>query len=168
MNIVWDILADGLLAAIAGIGFGAISHPPRRAFVYIALLAAIGHALRFCLMTYAGLDIATSSFAAGLTIGMTSVGFARLTHCPMTVLYIPALLPMIPGMYAYRTIFALVMSLQNLSDADMTERYMREMFTNGTVAVSVVFLLAVGATLPNVIFHKLAFSMTRGKRKDRV
>ena len=52
--IVLDILLDGLFAAIAGIGFGAISDPPMRAFPYIALLAAVGHACRFCLMTFFG------------------------------------------------------------------------------------------------------------------
>ena len=45
--IVTDILLDGLFAAVAAIGFGAISDPPMRAFPRIALLAAIGHALRF-------------------------------------------------------------------------------------------------------------------------
>ena len=45
-----DILLDGLFAAIAAIGFGAVSDPPMRAFPRIALLAAMGHALRFCLM----------------------------------------------------------------------------------------------------------------------
>lgn len=49
-----DILFDGVFAAVAAIGFGAISDPPVRAFPYIALLAAVGHALRFCLMSYAG------------------------------------------------------------------------------------------------------------------
>ena len=42
--IVTDILLDGLFAAVAAIGFGAISDPPMRAFPRIALLAAIGHA----------------------------------------------------------------------------------------------------------------------------
>ena len=46
-----DILSDGFFAAIAGIGFGAISDPPLRAFKMIAILAALGHACRFCLMT---------------------------------------------------------------------------------------------------------------------
>ena len=50
--ILVDILLDGLFAAVAGVGFGAISDPPLRAFRYIALLAAVGHACRFCLMTY--------------------------------------------------------------------------------------------------------------------
>ena len=52
-----DILTDGIFAAVAAIGFGAISDPPLRAFPSIALLAAIGHALRFCLMTYLGVAI---------------------------------------------------------------------------------------------------------------
>ena len=52
-----DILSDGFFAAIAGIGFGAISDPPLRAFKMIAILAALGHACRFCLMTYLGVDI---------------------------------------------------------------------------------------------------------------
>ena len=62
--ILVDILLDGLFAAVAGVGFGAISDPPLRAFRYIALLAAVGHACRFCLMTYLGWDIATSSLFA--------------------------------------------------------------------------------------------------------
>ena len=41
-----DILSDGFFAAIAGIGFGAISDPPLRAFKMIAILAALGHACR--------------------------------------------------------------------------------------------------------------------------
>ena len=52
--IALDILTDGFFAAIAGIGFGAISDPPLRAFKMIAILAALGHACRFCLMTYLG------------------------------------------------------------------------------------------------------------------
>lgn len=59
--IVTDILLDGLFAAVAAIGFGAISDPPMRAFPRIALLAAIGHALRFTLIHCAALDIATAS-----------------------------------------------------------------------------------------------------------
>lgn len=91
-----DILSDGFFAAIAGIGFGAISDPPLRAFKMIAILAALGHACRFCLMTYLGVDIATASLFGGLVIGFGSLWLGKRVYCPMTVLYIPALLPMIP------------------------------------------------------------------------
>ena len=111
-----DILLDGVFAAVAAIGFGAISDPPVRAFPYIALLAAVGHALRFCLMSYAGIDIATASLCAAVVIGFGSLWLGRGIRCPMTVLYIPALLPMVPGIYAYKTVFALIMFLQSLND----------------------------------------------------
>ena len=72
-----DILFDGVFAAVAAIGFGAISDPPVRAFPYIALLAAVGHALRFCLMSYAGIDIATASLCAAVVIGFGSLWLGR-------------------------------------------------------------------------------------------
>ena len=67
-----DILLDGFFAAVAAVGFGAVSDPPMRAFPRIALLAAVGHALRFCLMNCAGMDIATASLCAATAIGFGS------------------------------------------------------------------------------------------------
>ena len=101
LTITLDILSDALFAAVAGIGFGAISDPPLKAFKMIALLAAVGHTCRFCLMIYAGIDIATASLAAAFLIGFGSLWLGKKVYCPMTVLYIPALLPRIPGRYAY-------------------------------------------------------------------
>lgn len=158
---ITDMLIDAALSAIAGIGFGAISYPPRRSFKYIALLAASGHTFRFFLMNYLNIDIATSSFAASLLIGLLSLWFGKLSYCPLTVLYIPALLPMIPGMYAYKSVFALVMLMHNLKDYTLSERYMHELMVNTTVTFSVVFLLAVGATVFIFLFPRKAYSMTR-------
>ena len=162
--IALDILLDGLFAAVAAIGFGAISDPPMRAFPRIALLAAVGHALRFALMNYAGVDIATASLAAAVTIGMGSLSLRRGICCPMTVLYIPALLPMVPGIYAYKTVFSLIMFLQSLNDPGQGLQYMQQFFLNATVSLSVIALLAAGATLPIFIFNRRAFSLTRRRR----
>ena len=161
--IVTDILLDGLFAAVAAIGFGAISDPPMRAFPRIALLAAIGHALRFTLIHCAALDIATASLFAAFAIGMGSLWLGRGA---MTCLYIPALLPMVPGIYAYKTVFSLIMFLQSLDRADEGMRYMQQFFLNATVSLSVIALLAAGATLPIFIFKRRAFSMTRRTRKN--
>ena len=164
--IVADILLDALFAAVAAIGFGAISDPPMRTFPRIALLAACGHALRFALMRHAGLDIASASFIAAFTIGMGSLWLGRSVRCPMTVLYIPALLPMVPGIYAYKTVFSLIMFLQSLDRADEGMHYMPAFFLNATVSLSVIGLLAAGATLPIFVFNRRAFSMTRRKRQN--
>ena len=156
-----DILSDGFFAAIAGIGFGAISDPPLRAFKAIALLAAIGHACRFCLMTYLGIDIATSSLVAALAIGFGSLWLGKKVYCPMTVLYIPALLPMIPGKFAYNMVFSLIMCLQTVNAPDKLDKYMGMFFSNTTIVCTVIFMLAVGATFPMFLFSSRAFSLTR-------
>ena len=153
--IVTDILLDGLFAAVAAIGFGAISDPPMRAFPRIALLAAIGHALRFTLIHCAALDIATASLFAAFAIGMGSLWLGRGVRWPM-----------VPGIYAYKTVFSLIMFLQSLDRADEGMRYMQQFFLNATVSLSVIALLAAGATLPIFIFKRRAFSMTRRTRKN--
>ena len=43
MELIWKMLQDGLFAAIAAIGFSAISRPPKQAFLWCALIAATGH-----------------------------------------------------------------------------------------------------------------------------
>ena len=70
---------------------------------------------------------------------------------------------MIPGMYAYKSVYALVKLMQNLGDYTMSDIYINQFFVNATVTVSVVFLLAGGATLVIFLFPKKAYSMTRRK-----
>ena len=161
-----DILLDGFFAAVAAVGFGAVSDPPMRAFPRIALLAAVGHALRFCLMNCAGMDIATASLCAATAIGFGSLWLGKAIRCPMTALYIPALLPMVPGIYAYKTVFALIMLMQHTAESDAARQYMDAFLLNETVTVSVVFMLAVGSTVPILLFRRRAFSLTR-RRKPR-
>ena len=145
-----DILLDGFFAAVAAVGFGAVSDPPMRAFPRIALLA--------------GMDIATASLCAATAIGFGSLWLGKAIRCPMTALYIPALLPMVPGIYAYKTVFSLIMFLQSLNDPGQGMQYMQLFFLNATVSLSVIALLAAGATLPIFVFNRRAFSLTRRRK----
>lgn len=148
---------------MAAVGFGAVSDPPMRAFPAIALLAAMGHALRFCLMD-TGVDIASASLCASVAIGIGSLLLGGRIHCPMTVLFIPALLPMIPGMYAYKTVFSMIMFMQNLDDPSAAG-YLAAIVRNGFVTFSVIFMLAAGAAAPIFLFNKRAHSLTRNKNR---
>ena len=88
----------------------------------------------------------------------------KAIRCPMTALYIPALLPMVPGIYAYKTVFSLIMFLQSLNDPGQGMQYMQLFFLNATVSLSVIALLAAGATLPIFVFNRRAFSLTRRRK----
>ena len=47
LDLTYDIVNDGVFAAIACIGFASISNPTRSTFWGCALLAALGHITRF-------------------------------------------------------------------------------------------------------------------------
>ena len=161
-QILGSVIADAIGAAIAAIGFAVISNPPRRAILYAALLAAVGHSIRFVLLKYAGLDLASASFIAAFSIGMLSLAAGYRIFCPATVL-----LPMIPGMYAYRTVFSLIRFLQSSGNDNEAIHYLLEIFKNGITTASVLFSLGVGATIPIFIFYKRAFSMTRAANRPK-
>lgn len=158
------VASDGLFAAIAAIGFSVISNPPLRTLPYCALLAAIGHASRFLLTNSMGVDIASASFIGAFLIGWLSLPFAAIVHSPTTTLYIPALLPMIPGMFAYRTILAMHQFMTHINENDLASFYMDDFLKNGVTAFTILFGLAVGASLPTLILRRYSFSMTRNNR----
>lgn len=158
-----NILQDGFFAAIAAIGFASISNPPRRAYLYCALIAAAGHATRYVLMHngMGEMHIIGASLLAALVVGLLSVRLAPKAKCPAETFSFPALLPMIPGMYAYRTIEALVLCL-----GDSSEEAFRHHFyffaSNGLCCAFIVMGMVIGVTIPIFLFKRLSFHATRG------
>ncbi len=152
---------DAFFAAIAGTGFALVSIPSRRSLPSIALLAALGHALRFTMQEGLGANITIASFAAALVIGFLSVPLARRLRCPAGLLSFPALLPMIPGMYAYKAVLALV----HFMTADLSQRAQLaesiiSFFYNGLTALFVMGALVIGILTPLQVFRRVNF--TRG------
>lgn len=161
----WTSVAfDGLFAAVAAIGFAVISNPPKKAVLIAALLGAIGHACRYYLLHQTPLDLTSSTLCAAFVIGMGSLFFAKIIHCPAEVFSFPSLLPMIPGMYAYKTILALIRFMKN-DDPAVLQQLIVEIFQNGLTALFVLFALVIGVSLPLFIFYKQSFAVTRLLRK---
>ncbi|MDY4043662.1 MAG: threonine/serine exporter family protein [Marinifilaceae bacterium] len=164
---IWEaVLLDGVFAAVAAIGFSVISNPPKQAIFISALLAAIGHGLRFYLLHYMDVPLIPATLVAAFTIGMFSIFFARLIHCPAEVFSFPSLLPMIPGMYAYKTILAFI-RFMNSTEEEVLQRLIVEIFRNGLTTVFVLTVLVVGITLPLFIFHKQSITMTRFRKQGK-
>ena len=93
-----DILQDAFFAAIAAIGFASISNPPRNTYLYCAIIAAIGHSLRFVLMqSMLGLHIVAATGIAAFAVGLAAVLVSPRARIPAETFLFPSLLPMIPG-----------------------------------------------------------------------
>lgn len=161
-DILINIFEDGLFAAIAAIGFSSISNTPRRAYPVCALIAAAGHAIRYVLTQpeFGGMHIIPASTAASFAIGVLAVLFASCVKCPAEVCFFPALLPMIPGMYAYRTIEALLSCLYHTRE-EIFGHYFYLLAYNGLTCSFIILGMVIGATAPVFLFKKLSFTATR-------
>ncbi|MCD8318328.1 MAG: threonine/serine exporter family protein [Paraprevotella sp.] len=157
-----NILQDGFFAAIAAIGFSSISNPPKQAYKYCALIAAIGHATRYVLThnAYGEMNLIAASFIASLVIGVLTVFLAPHAKCPAETFSFPALLPMIPGMFAYRTIEALLFGLTH-KEKEEFDHYFYLLSYNGLTFMFIILGMVVGATVPIFLFKNTSFKATR-------
>ena len=153
---------DALFAAIAAIGFSTISHTPRRSWAAAALAAAVAHSLRFMLMAPGmfAMGITAASTLAAFAGGMVAVVMAPVVKVPAEACLFPALLPMIPGMYAYRSVEALLGCLSSPAEGDFSH-YLYLLNFNLFTCIAVVLGMAVGATLPIFMLKRVSFRATR-------
>lgn len=162
MDLVLQFFQDALFAAIAAIGFAAISRPPRKAYLWCAVIAAAGHSIRFLLMqTSAHVHIVIATTLAAFVVGVLAVLISPRAKVPAETYLFPALLPMIPGMYAYRTFGALVMCLYG---GEQTFNHSFFLFaSNGLTCFFILLGMVVGATLPIFFMPGISFRATRSK-----
>ena len=154
------ILSKALFASVTALGFGLISNPPRRALAAVVLTAFLGYFTRATMLDFAHLHIFISCFVSALVMGSCGLIFGRLTRTPATVIYIPALLPMIPGMYAYKAIFAMLKYMNHIEMVD-NAIYIDQFVVNFTYVIGILLTLAIGSIMPMFVFTKTANSLTR-------
>ena len=137
---IWE---DIIFGAVASMGFAAISNPPEKSLKCCGMIAGMGHGCRFLLMDR-GCGIVAGSFVASLVIGVLAVLLSRRVRCPAECLSFPALLPMIPGMYAYKMVQGLVgcMASDGFSESFNMFNY------NLIITFSVILMMVIGITIP--------------------
>ena len=165
MSIFLDLLNDGAFAAIAAIGFASISNPKRSTFWSLGLLAALGHITRFVLMHYCDVHLSLASFAGGLIIGTLSIPRATVVNSPAETLSCPALLPMVPGKFAYGSIQALVECMSHRTEEDFNH-YFYLLNYNWITCVLTIMLMVVGVTIPLFTFRNHGLVMLRKVRDE--
>ena len=105
-----------------------------------------------------------ASFLGAATIGTLAVPMAHWKHSPPAVFSIAAVIPMVPGVFAYRTMIGLVQLTGEVGNA--YQQALSETINNGVKAVFILMALAVGVALPNIVMRQdSAKQMKIGKRK---
>lgn len=160
MEIAIKLLLDMIFSGIAAIGFAAISNTPRRVLKFCALIAALGHVSRYCMINFLGCHLVLASLVGAIVVGILAIIIAPRLKCPPETFSFPSLLPMIPGIYAYRTVQALAVSLTTTDEAQF-EHWFYLFESNGLITLFVVLAMVIGQMLPILLFPKISFTSTK-------
>ena len=160
----WILLERCGWAAVAALGFATLFTVPLRAFWAVALLAVIGYALRGVGMMY-GLNLVIATLIATCTMGILAIQIAHWVHTPTTVFMAPAVIPMVPGVFAYRTMMGL---LEISSTGSAPVELLSSTANNGLIAAFTLLSLAVGVSLPSLLFRNKSVKEIRFFKTSRV
>ena len=149
MELLAILLDDMFFAAIPAVGFALIFNVPPRALVYCALLAAIGHGFRTLLLQFHAPLVLSTFLASGL-IGFIGVHIAQRYLAHPKVFTVAAIIPMIPGIYAYKAMIAIVQINYYGSSTELFQQMVDNFVKTGFLLGALVF----GLALPRLLFYR--------------
>ncbi len=143
-------LADDMFfAAIPAVGFALVFNVPPKALKYCAVLGALGHGLR-TLLVHFDMPPVFATFAGASLIGFIGVQLSHRYLAHPKVFTVAAIIPMIPGVYAYKAMIAIV-QIHHYGFSDQLFTQMIDYFIKtGFILGAIVF----GLALPGLLFYR--------------
>ncbi len=138
---------------IAAVGFGILFNIPRKAIFTVFVLGLSAGFIKFILLKLQ-INIVLASLIAAFFVGFISMPLAHRIHQPPVVFSIPAIIPMIPGYFAYETILSIMNFIFMETDSIKRIELMDAIFTNGFTMLFVLISLTIGVSFPMLLLRK--------------
>ncbi|ORT48211.1 hypothetical protein ST37_18495 [Vibrio sp. qd031] len=149
MDLLLGLANDMLFAAIPAIGFALVFNVPQNALKYCAIGGALGHGSRFLMMHY-GVPIEWATFFAATLVGLVGVKWSHRFLAHPKVFTVAALIPMVPGVFAFKAMIALV----EINHLGYTPELLSSCLENFLKAMFIITGLAVGLAVPGLLFYR--------------
>jgi uncharacterized membrane protein YjjB (DUF3815 family) len=141
------ILFKAFWCGMAALGFGILFNIPGKNLPVVWTGGIITGLIKFTVLFFAPSSIILASFLASLTMGLFSMIMAIRLREPQMELTIPSVIPLVPGVFAYRTMFG-VIRLSRKMDENYSAT-LSETVHNGamTLFITMAFTLGVIITI---------------------
>lgn len=149
MEILLGLLNDMFFASIPAVGFALVFNVPQKALKYCAVGGAIGHGSRYLMLQY-GVPIEWATFFAATIVGMIGVYWSRKFLAHPKVFTVAALIPMVPGVFAFKAMIALV----EINHLGYTPELVSVLMENFLKAMFIIAGLAIGLAMPGLLFYR--------------
>lgn len=143
------LVNDMFFSSIPAVGFALIFNVPPKALKYCAILGALGHVFRTGLL-HADVPIVFATFFASSLIGFIGVYLSRHYLAHPKVFTVAAIIPMIPGVYAYRAMISVV----QINHFGYSQELLGQMIDNFVRTGFILGALAFGLALPGLLFYR--------------
>lgn len=151
-DLVLKIALDAFWSGIAAVGFAVLFNVPRSLLAGCLLTGALGHAVRALLMDY-GMSIEWGTLISATLVGFCAKWLATRTNSPSAIFAIAGGIPMVPGVFAYRTMISLL-SLATATTSDVSTALMVEASTNAIKTALILAAIGIGIAAPTLLFQR--------------
>lgn len=103
------IIVQVVGAFIATLAFSIVIGVPKKYLVNSGMVGAIGWFI-YLAFGKGGFHLMFQFFMATIIVALLSHSFARLKKAPVTVFLIPGIIPLVPGISIYRTVYNMIMN----------------------------------------------------------
>lgn len=163
----WLLLSEKCIwFGLAAVGFAVLFNVPSRTLLPVFIMGALGGITKVLLMG-TDVNIIISTFCGSAIIGVLSIPFAHYKHSPPAIFAIPAVIPLVPGILAYRMMLGLI-DLAGGNPLKISEQILSDTLHNGLTVMFILMSLAAGVALPMLITRKESAKQLRftkpGKR----
>ena len=115
--LIYELFIKSFWSGVAGIGFAILFNVPKRTLIAIFILGLLGGVIKFGSL-YSGMGIVFATFLSASVVGFLSIQTAHWMKSPPMIFSIPAVIPMVPGLLAYKMMLG-VISLSNLENSEV-------------------------------------------------
>lgn len=157
------LLEKGLWFGLAAVGFAILFNVPVRTLIPIFIMGALGGITKLQMLNLE-LNVIISTLLGATLIGFLSILFAHKKHAPPPIFAIPAVIPMVPGIFAYRMMLGLI-SLAGDVNPDTYHQILSETINNGLKVMLILMSLAGGVGIPMLITRKESAKNIRFRKK---
>lgn len=164
--ILAEILIKSFWAGIAAIGFAILFNVPRRTLFPIWCIGAMGGLIKFTAMNFE-MGVVFASFLGAVAVGIAAIQLAHLRNSPPLVFSIPSVIPMVPGVFAYKFMLGMI-ALTSIENTDAYMQTLIETVNNGAKMMFVLISLGTGVAIPMLLTRKESVKKSEFNKKKAV
>jgi uncharacterized membrane protein YjjB (DUF3815 family) len=160
-----NIIEKCVWFGIAALGFAVLFNVPQRVLFTVWMFGSIGGFTKLILISF-GSNIILASLGGSILIGILTISAAHKRHAPPLVFTIPSVIPLVPGVFAYRMMLGIMQMAGN--SGNFEHQILIETVSNGLNMFFILLAIAVGASFPLLVTRKESVKNLKLFRKKKM